>query len=131
MGAAVDAAELVGWARCMTLSARNWAWSIGKVNAQNEPIAFREKLTLLCLAELENAELGYAYPSQKHIAKMTCQSERTVRSHLAELKRLGLISSEKARSERGRWDRDVYILNVSPEYREKDSVWMGHQEGQW
>lgn len=115
----------------MTVSARNWAWSLYLTKPDGKRTVFKEKLTLLCLAEMENATDGYAYPSQKYIAEMTGQAERTVRTHLEELERLGLIAKEKRRSDHGRWARNVYVLRVPAEYREKDKEWMGRQEDTW
>lgn len=115
----------------MTVSARNWAWQVGRQDEQGNPTVFREKLTLLCLAELESAEEGCAFPSHQHLASMTGQSERTVRNHLRELELLGLVRVEKRRSDRGRWQRNVYVLNVPESFRASDKAWMGHQEGSW
>lgn len=114
----------------MSLSARNWAWAAQWIR-DGKPEPMKEKLTLLCLAELENAEYGYAFPSHERIAELTGQSERTVRTHLKALEVGGAIRIEKRPSSRGRWMRNVYVLNVPEKYRETDEQWMGHQEGQW
>ncbi|GHD50700.1 hypothetical protein D9V29_11810 [Mycetocola manganoxydans] len=110
----------------MTISARNWAWEaqqIREASGEWRPMKAGEKLTLLCLAEFENAEEGFAYPSHQTIANWTCQSIRTVQNHLGALENLHLFSVEKRRSSRGRWLRNVYVLNVPASYRETDPEW--------
>lgn len=116
----------------MTISARNWVWALRTlVNEQGIRPPFKEKLTLLALAELENAEEGCAFPSHQYLAEMTGQSERTVRNHLTALKRAGLVTVSKRRSSQGRWSRNVYLLPVPESFRDSDKEWMGHQEGEW
>lgn len=102
----------------MTLSARNWAWDI------REPLKAGEKLTLLCIAESENAEWGYACPGNNYVAIRTCQSLRTVGAHLRRLEELKLITRERRRSTRGRWDHYVYVLPVPESYRAHDRLWQ-------
>ena len=109
----------------MSLSARNWAWAVREVH--NRKIKPGEKLVLLCLAELENPSLGYAYPSQETISNWTGQSARTVREHLASLELCGTFSIEKRRSRNGRWLRNVYVLSVPEEFRETDPEWSREQ----
>lgn len=118
----------------MTVSARNWSWDAAEVRRDSSgdytPLKPGEKLVLLCLAEHENAEHGYSYPSQERIADRTCLSVRSVRTHLVELERLGVIAVEKRRSKQGRWLRNVYILAVPDDYRLTDKEWMREQEGE-
>lgn len=113
----------------MSISARNWAWSLYASAGGSIPLKPGEKLVLLCLAEHESAELGYSFPSQKRIAEKTCLSERSVRTHLDALEQMGAFTTEKRRSKQGRWMRNVYVLNVPEDYREKDPEWMREREG--
>lgn len=48
------------------------------------------KFVLVALANYADDD-GYCFPGQKRLAEDTCQSERSVRSHLASLERRGLI----------------------------------------
>jgi DNA-binding MarR family transcriptional regulator len=109
----------------MTLSARNWAWDAETIAEQGVQRALLpgEKLTLLCLAEHENAEHGYAYPSQETIAKRTKLGERTVRRHLDAFVAAGAISRRKQRRGAGTWANTVYVLNVPDRYRTTDPEW--------
>lgn len=110
----------------MTLSARNWAWDVNAltINGVRRSVLPAEKLVLLCIAEHENADEGCAWPSQKRIAERTKLSERTVLTHIATLTTVGAIEKRRHRSARGRWDRNVYFLNVPPKYRDSDPEWM-------
>ncbi|POH68970.1 hypothetical protein C3B61_03460 [Cryobacterium zongtaii] len=111
----------------MSISARNWAWDLSwKRGGVNFPM--KEKLTLLCLAEHENPEYGYAFPSHETIAERTGQSVRTVQTHIKTLVQFKAVNIEKRRSERGKWLRNVYLLNVPDSYREKDPEWMRWNE---
>lgn len=115
----------------MTISARNWAWSLHNVLNGRGDIVGKvqpgEKLVLLCIAEHENAEYGYSFPSQATIAKRTCQDERTVRRHIKSLVSLGAFTVEKKRRPGGSFDHSVYVLNVSPSFRATDAEWNRHQ----
>jgi len=86
----------------------------------------KEKVTLLCLAEHENAEYGYAFPSHETIAERTGQSVRTVQTHIKTLQKNKALTIEKRRGVSGSWQRNVYLLNVPDSYREKDPEWMRH-----
>lgn len=112
----------------MSLSARNWAWAVREVH--NRKIKPGEKLVLLCLAEHENPQLGYAFPSQERIAEWTGQSSRTVREHLASLEIVGAFFMEKRRSPKGRWMHNVYVLEVPEKFRESDPEWI-REQGIW
>lgn len=111
----------------MTLSARNWAWKVARIawagGSSSRPLKPGEKLTLLCIAESENAEYGYAFPSYEYIAERTSQSVRSVQTHVKHLEEARAFSIEKRRSPKGKWLRNVYVLNVPAEYREKDAEW--------
>lgn len=87
----------------------------------------KEKLTLLCLAEHENPRDGYAYPSHETIARKTGQSVRTVQNHLKALVAARVVTITKRPSEKGAWLRNVYVLRVPQEYRERDPEWMREQ----
>lgn len=113
----------------MTMSARNWAWAVNVVTIDGErrSVLPAEKLVLLCIAELENSDEGCAWPSQKYIAERTGLSERTVLTHIGTFTMLGAIEKRRHRSTRGRWDRNVYFLNVPQKYRDSDPEWMSKQ----
>jgi hypothetical protein len=111
----------------MSISARNWAWSVtGYTNAEGVRVELHvgAKSVLLCLAEHENAEFGYAFPGQETIAHLTCQSVRSVRTHLKSLEALGAFTLEKRHSARGPWLQNVYVLKVPDKYREEDPEWL-------
>lgn len=112
----------------MTISARNWAWAVRTrtdETGRRVPLKGGEKVTLLYLAEMENAEEGCAYPTIATIAENTGQSTRTVNVHIATLVEAGAIRIEKKhRSRDGRWLRNTYVLHVPETYRENDPAWM-------
>ena len=107
----------------MSISARNWAWD-ASWTARGIHVPMKEKFTLLCLAEHENPEHGFSWPSQETIAARTEQSVRTVRNHIATLIARQMITKGRRPSAKGEWDRNVYFLNVPDSYREKDPEWM-------
>jgi len=113
----------------MSLSARNWAWDVAvlTIDGKTRKLLPGEKLTLLCIAELENCSEGFSYPSMEHIAKRTSQSVRSVQTHVATLVDVGAFMIERRRSRKGRWLRNVYVLDVPAEYRESDPEWLAHQ----
>jgi hypothetical protein len=115
----------------MTISARNWAWKLHDVTGGGQfvrKILPGEKLVLLCIAEYENAEYGYSFPSQATIATRTCQDERTVRRHIKSLADLGAFKVERRRRRGGAYDHSVYVLNVPAQERITDAEWMRHNE---
>jgi DNA-binding MarR family transcriptional regulator len=114
----------------MSLSARNWAWDAHTLTLKGveRPLHPGEKLTLLCIAEMENCEEGVAFPSMEYIAKRTQQSVRTVQTHVHTLEDVGAFEITRHRSRRGRWLRNAYRLDVPSEYRERDPEWLAHQE---
>ncbi|MDX2377560.1 amidohydrolase family protein [Microbacterium sp. LRZ72] len=97
----------------MSLSARNWAWETdnrpriatdppaGSEDVPWLPLTPAEKLVLLCLAELESAAEGYAYPSYARIARRTCLNVRTVQRVVKVLGESGLV--HVARDRRHLW----------------------------
>jgi DNA-binding MarR family transcriptional regulator len=114
----------------MTLSARNWAWSLERLHDGTRWVLIKpgEKVTLLYLAEMENAVQGFAFPSVETIALKTGQSKRTVITHLATLEQRGAISRGKAAPRRdGKWLRNTYVLHVPEENREGDPEWQREQ----
>lgn len=88
-----------------------------------------ERLTLIILADCENCEAGYAYPSYEHLAERTGYSVRAVQDFVKILKFAGLFRTERERARNG-WDSLHYFLNVPDEYREKDKEWRRLQEGE-
>jgi len=110
----------------MSLSARNWAWDVETITAEGKErrLLVGEKATLLCLAEHENTDLGYAFPSQSLIARKTGLVERSVRRHIITLAAVKAIVITKKRSREGKWLSNVYVLNVPASYRTKDKAWL-------
>lgn len=68
------------------------------------------KLVLMALADWSNDD-GEAYPGQKSIAKRACCSDRTVRSALATLREMGLVSWE-VRNSIQRRETNLYQINM-------------------
>lgn len=58
--------------------------------------------------------LGFAWPSQEHLQKITCMGERTVRRHIDNLESRDLILSFQRRRPDGRKSSDGYLLITSP-----------------
>ena len=114
----------------MTVSARNWAWDIDRIADRKgdlRRIKPGEKLLLLCLAEHENAEYGYAFPGQERIAAVTGQGLTTIRQHLRELEAARLVPLEHRFSSRSGFSNNIYFLNVDARFRRSDKGWMKHQ----
>jgi len=125
----------------MTLSARNWAWDMAQRRRLHHEEAYDvhgdptdwiglksgEKLVLLCLAEHESAEEGYAYPSYERVSQRTGLSVRSVQTHVHALEAYGILEVDKARGSNGRWMRNVYVLRVPEVYRDKDDKWRALQ----
>ena len=88
----------------MSLEALTWAFNLELPN----PGA---KLTLLALANYANED-GEAYPSQKSIGIKTCLSERAVRSNLAILETLGVISRISRKRSNGSFTSDLFKINI-------------------
>lgn len=86
-----------------------------------------EKLTLLALSELENADYGYAYPSLEFLSGRTMQNERTLRRHIRTLVDVAALKVLKQRHNDGKWLSSVYFLNVPLSYRRIDKEWMAKQ----
>lgn len=116
----------------MSLSARNWAWDMGLKVDQSSGLVVdmtpSEKLVLLYLAERENAQKGYAYPSLTNIAEKTRLSLATVKRSIKSLTEARLIHVEHEHFGK-QWARNNYYLDqVTDDYREKDEAWMGASE---
>ena len=73
----------------MSFQGLNWAF---KQDVKPSPAKF----VLVALANYAD-ENGHCYPSQKRLAEDACQSERSVRAHLASLEKQGLIRRSKRR----------------------------------
>jgi len=71
----------------MSHQATNWAM-------KQRDMKPATKTVLLCLADRHNPENG-CFPSHKRIATDACMSERSVRTHLAELEAMGLLRRVK------------------------------------
>jgi pyocin large subunit-like protein len=67
------------------------------------------KFVLVALADHANDD-GFCYPRQSTLARMTAQSERTVRRHLKQLEEVGLIRREVRRWDDGKFKSDGYWL---------------------
>lgn len=120
----------------MTLSARNWAWSVARRTPLGKespgpdgrvPLKPGEKLVLLCIAEHENAEDGYSYPSYDTIAAKTGLSVRSVQTHVQTLEAAGAFEIRPQRRRDGKFARYTYWLNVPDSYRESDAKWLSNQ----
>lgn len=69
------------------------------------------KLVLIALANYAN-DLGQCWPSQATLAMWTEQSDRTIRTHLATLESMGLITRQ-ARGAGGSFTTDLITLNMA------------------
>lgn len=72
------------------------------------------KLVLVALANFADAQ-GFCYPSQSTLARLTGQTERTVRTHLAALEDADLIARpfENKRANGGLYRADTFRLQMS------------------
>lgn len=80
----------------MSLKATSWAWEIS-----TKDIGMTNKFVLLALADYANLD-GTCFPSQATLGDKVDLSERSIRTALAELEALGLISRESRSSTGGR-----------------------------
>lgn len=78
----------------MSVQAMTWAWQ-----QDLEPV---DKLVLLALANRSNHETGVCFPGQKLIAQECSMSDRSVRRHLKNLEKLGLIQRRPRMRGQGR-----------------------------
>ncbi|WP_230670718.1 helix-turn-helix domain-containing protein [Rathayibacter sp. Leaf248] len=110
----------------MSLSARNWAYAVQsiRVDGQMRRLHPIEKFVLVYIAEMENVEEGFAFPSHDTIADVIGCSVRTVQSHTATLATAGAFTIEKRRSRSGKWFRNVYVFDVPQRFRDSDPEWM-------
>ena len=88
----------------MSIGALNWAFDCELPNAGM-------KLTLLALANYANED-GTAYPSQKALAVKTSMTDRSVRTQLAALENLGLITRDARKRANGFFTSDFFQLNI-------------------
>ncbi len=88
----------------MSIDALSWAFNLDLSSSGS-------KLTLLALANYAN-EFGEAYPSQKAIARKTCLCERAIRTHLAALESVGVISRVARTRANGSFTSDLFKLNI-------------------
>jgi len=89
------------------------AWAVSWAYNQR-PKRSGEKFTLVTLAQFADAR-GYCFPGQGKLARLTEMGERTVRGHLDELERQGLVRSEERRREDGTRTSNGYWLLGPPE----------------
>lgn len=111
----------------MSLSARNWAWEVATLTQPDgvvRTLHAAEKLTLLCLAEHESVEHGYAFPSRERIAERTGLTVRSVSRSITTLVNVGAVSIVKKRSQDGQWPSSMYLLVVPMSYRTSDKAWL-------
>ena len=87
----------------MSVLASAWAWTI--------ELSSTTKLVLLCLADFSNDD-GISYPSIKTIASKTGTSSKTVREHIAKLKKSDLIISEPVFASDGSRSTNCYKLLI-------------------
>jgi len=93
----------------MSHIATNWAFS----QRQLKP---GPKLTLLCLADRHNADMG-CFPSQETLAEDACVSRSTLNDHLDLLEAQGLIRRERRVNSRTKRQKSTrYILGFEPEF---------------
>lgn len=111
----------------MSVSARNWAWDamfVADGNGEWRRIRTSEKLTLLSLAEHENADYGYAFPGQARISEFTSLDERTIRRALEVLIPARAVMVDSAHAAGSPFAHNVYWLNVPESFRVSDPGWM-------
>jgi hypothetical protein len=98
----------------MSIEALSWAFNL---SLQNSGM----KLTLLALANYSNEE-GEAFPSQKAIAEKTCLCERAIRTHLAMLEELKIITRKARTRANGSYTSDLFKLNIGMKLPSADSA---------
>lgn len=70
-----------------------------------------QKLVLLAICDLANEETGQAFPSQSYLAAKTCLSRKTICIALADLERLGLVTSTRTQDDTGRERNKIYRVD--------------------
>lgn len=73
-------------------------------------------VVLFHLCHAHNHETGRCDPSQAYLAEMTGMGERTVRRHLSDLEKDGLIERRKRGVEGGGRVSDFFILKITTSY---------------
>lgn len=79
------------------------------------------KFVLVALANYAD-ENGIAYPSQARLAKLTSQSERAVRGHLATLEKQGFIKRAHRHAKNGARTSDIYELSYRQNLPQAESA---------
>ena len=87
----------------MSVRSTNCAWSL-------EEVMGSEALVLLALADQANDE-GFCWPSQQKLAPKARQSVSTLRRSLRSLEKMGLLTTIKRSSTRGRRS-NLYLLHI-------------------
>ena len=88
----------------MSIEAISWAFNLDLPSSG-------VKLTLLALANYANED-GEAFPSQRAMSEKTCLCERAIRTHLAMLEELKIITRESRTRSNGSFTSDFFRLNV-------------------
>ncbi|WP_424462959.1 helix-turn-helix domain-containing protein [Pseudoclavibacter helvolus] len=87
----------------MSYKAVNWAWDLD--------IKATEKMILVALADMADEQFS-CFPGQEKLARMTGNSERTVRRVVQSLEGMGLVERAHRRRPDGRKTSDRYYLQV-------------------
>lgn len=98
----------------MSIEALSWAFNLPLPSSGM-------KLTLLALANYSNEE-GEAFPSQKAMAEKTCLCERAIRTHLAMLEELKIITRQARTRANGSYTTDLFKLNIGIKLPAADSA---------
>lgn len=107
----------------MSLKATSWAWEI-----PTKDIGMTNKFVLLALADYANLD-GACFPSQATLGDKVDLSERSIRTALAELEALGLISRESRSSTFGRRSDVIRLTFSSPCNRQNLPVAQPEKSG--
>lgn len=90
----------------MSIEALKWAF-------EQEQVPPGPRFVLVALANRANEEGGDLYPSLRWIKKKTGIPERTIRSHITDLERRGLLVKTERRREDGGRTSNEYLLPLS------------------
>ncbi|KAB1662759.1 hypothetical protein [Pseudoclavibacter sp. CFCC 13611] len=124
----------------MSLSARIWAMSLiaRPVTPTEKPskkggfirkMSPAEKLVLLVIADLENIELGYAYPTLQQLGEKACctpEYARRVVNMFAEIGWVRIAKEKYGRAEHA--NNRYYLPKVPNDIRAKDDPWMAARD---
>lgn len=97
----------------MSYQATNWAM-------KQRDMKPATKTVLLCLADRHNPDNG-CFPSQKRIATDACMSERSVRTHLAELEAMGHLRRVKGTGGRLKRAATRYVFSFEEGFEAVDN----------